>query len=293
MLFRLVLLVIAGILLVGGAFLWIDHINAETKMTEELNSVLPPKKSAAKPARGVKPEAARDTTALATTNTVTTTDSSVATAIGSQLNSLQNTIKNIPNQILPSAGDSHTQTEIVASRLALGSQSASTLPAITREQAQPLARESAGKADPFSPIEGFKPFPKNGERIIARAPRDSAENSAAHKVDLIPPPPPGAIPPAPPPILAGQQETLPVDELPAPPEKPSIARYLKVVGILGDRAFMAVTDANVRRANRLPKVLTVSPGDRVEFVSVIDVTDSAVTLEEDGHRVVKHISALR
>lgn len=286
MLFRLLLLVIAGTLLIGGAFLWINHINDETRMTEELNSVLPPKKIIAKPASSAQ---------TATTTTTTTTSTNVVTSIGNQINNLQNTIKSIPNPLLPNSADAKTQSnEVVAATLALNSQSAYALPAITRQQAEPLARESAGKTDPLSPIEGFKPFPKSGERDVAKTPGSKIrDDSSAHKVDLIPPPPPGSIPPPPPPILAGQGESLPLNELPAPPERPSIAQYLKVVGILGDRAFMTVTDANVRKANRLPKVLTVSAGDRVDYVNVIAVSDSAVTLEEDGHRVVKHISVLR
>lgn len=283
MLFRLVLLVIAGTLLIGGAFLWINHINDETRMTEELNNVLPPKKAAVNPPPSAVP------------NSGSHRSETVATSFTTQINNLQNTIKNIPNPLMPELPNAQNTGELVASKLALSSQSSEfALPAITRQQAEPLARQSAGKSDPLSPIEGFKPFPRSGQRTVTKLPGGKTDDGAAtHKVDLIPPPPPGAIPPPPAPLQAGQGESLPVDELPAPPERPSIAKYLKVVGVLGDRAFMAVTDANVRRANRLPKVLTVSPGDRVDFVSVIDVSDTSVTLEEDGHRVVKHISVLR
>lgn len=267
--------------------MWINHINDETRMTEELNNVLPPKKAVVKPA----PQAT-------TTTTSTTTTTNVVTSIGDQFNNLQNSIKNIPNPLMPAdqGAQKGESSQLIASKLALGSQSAEyALPAITRQQAEPLARQSAGKTDPLSPIEGldFKPFPRSGAREVTKVPGKTNDGSAAHKVDLIPPPPPGSIPPPPPPLLAGQGDSLPVNELPTPPERPSIAKYLKVVGILGDRAFMAVTDANVRRANRLPKVLTVSPGDRVDFVSVIAVSDSSVTLEEDGHTLVKHISVLR
>ena len=294
MLFRLVLLVIAGTLLIGGAFLWINHINDETRMTEELNNVLPPKKVAVKSSPvAVKPSS------VAATTTTTTTNTNVVTSIGNQINNLQDTIKNIPNALMPadSAAQKGDSSELVASKLALSSQSMGyALPAITRQQAEPLAKESAGKTDPLSPIEGlnYKPFPRSGAREVTRVPGAKNDNgNAAHKVDLIPPPPPGSIPPPPPPLLAGQGDSLPVNELPTPPERPSIAKYLKVVGILGDRAFMAVTDANVRRANRLPKVVAVSPGDRVDFVSVVAVSDNSVTLEEDGHTVVKRISVLR
>jgi len=298
MLFRLILLVTAGVLLIGGTFLWINHINDETRMTEELNNLLPPKRAVRK-----VPANATSTTTATAINTNKVIPGSPAGArpanhpmdpgiIGSSIAKLQDSLKEIPKHLMPAKEEKKVDsTEFAASKLALTTQSAYVLPATTREQAAPIARQDAGKTDPLAPVSGYSAFPSSGERKISK-PR--VEGNTGEKTGLIPPPPPGAIPPPPPPILPGPQgDSLPLSELPPPPEKPSIARHLKLVGILGDKAFMAVTDQNLRRTYRLPRTLAVSPGDRVDFLSVIAVSASSVTLEEEGERTVKHLSALR
>lgn len=290
MLFRLILLVTAGVLLIGGTFLWINHINDETRMTEEL-------------IRNV-PANAASTTAATAVNTSKVIPGPTAGAampanhpmdpgvIGSSIAKLQDSLKEIPKHLMPAEEEKNVDsTEFAASKLALTTQSAYVLPAITREQAAPIARQDAGKTDPLAPVSGYGAFPSSGERKIGKP---TEERRTGEKTGLIPPPPPGSIPPPPPPILPGPQgDALPISELPTPPEKPSIARHLKLVGILGDKAFMTVTDQNLRRTYRLPKTLAVSPGDRVDFLSVIAVSPSSVTLEEEGERTVKHLSALR
>lgn len=314
MLFRLILLVTAGVLLVGGAFLWINHINDETKIAEDNNS-LPVKHAqrlpinAGVPIASTTPGTTSNTSVGATsspvsigssttvtntktTNILTESIAGVPSALGSHLAKIQNTIKDIPNQLMAKEQEgTGDPNELTQAKLALTSRSAYAMPAITREQAAPLARESAGRADPMSPIDGFKPFPSSGGLAESR----STEDKHSHeKGSLIPPPPIGSIPPPPPAILSGAQgDTLPLNELPTPPERPSIAKHLKLVGILGDRAFMAVTDPYVRKVNRLPKTLAVSPGDRVDYLSVVSVSDTSVTLEEDGQRLVKHLASLR
>lgn len=300
MLLRLILLVTAGVLLIGGAFLWINHINDETRMAEELNAVLPPKRVAQKPAAAA---ATSTTTVTTTTSTNIITDSIAGVSktasqvmdpnsLGSNIAKLQNSLKEIPNHLMsPAEGEKTTSPEIAAAKLALSTQSAYALPAITREQAAPIARESAGKIDPLAPISGYRSFPTSGERRVSK---QDEEKHSGHKTGLIPPPPIDGIPPPPPPILSGAQgESLPLSELPTPPEKPSIAKHLKLVGILGDKAFMSVTDPNLRRTYRLPKTLALSAGDTVDFLNVIAVSSSSVTLEEEGERTVKHLAALR
>lgn len=285
--------------------MWINHINDETKMAEELNNVLPPRRIA-KQSQDV---AIGNTTTTVTATNMTTTSAKESTGnvdtspqsamapgfIGSHIAKLQNTIKDIPNQLMSSGtGSDATKVnpeDITASKLALNTQSAYALPALTREQAAFTARASAGKTDPLSPIVGFKQFPSLSASKISMT---ADGKLPKEKTEMIPPPPTGSIPPPPPPILTGQQgDSLPLSELPTPPEKPSIAKHLKLVGILGDRAFMTVTDPYVRKANHLPKTLSLSAGDRVDFLNVIAVTESAVTLEEDGQTVVKHLPLLR
>lgn len=280
--------------------MWINHINDETRMAEELNAVLPPKRVAQKPAAAA---ATSTTTVTTTTSTNIITDSIAGVsktasqvmdpnALGSNIAKLQNSLKEIPNHLMsPAEGEKTTSPEIAAAKLALSTQSAYALPAITREQAAPIARESAGKIDPLAPISGYRSFPTSGERRVSK---QDEEKHSGHKTGLIPPPPIDGIPPPPPPILSGAQgESLPLSELPTPPEKPSIAKHLKLVGILGDRAFMSVTDPNLRRTYRLPKTLALSAGDTVDFLNVIAVSSSSVTLEEEGERTVKHLAALR
>jgi hypothetical protein len=305
MLLRLILLVTLGVLLIGGAFLWIDRINDETRMAEKLNNVPPPRRIVKKPQ-----DVAVGNTTTTVKTTATTTNSSKESAsgvdnstksaidpgfIGSHIAKLQNTIKEIPNQLMSTGTGSNAENvdsdDQTASRLALDKQSAYALPALTRQQAAFTAKASAGKNDPLSPIFGFKQFPAFS---ASKTSINAGNKPPTEKTDMIPPPPAGSIPPPPPPILTGQQgDSLPLAELPTPPERPSIAKHLKLVGILGDRAFMTVTDAYVRKANHLPKTLSVSAGDRVDFLNVIAVTDNAVTLEEDGQRLVKHLPLLR
>lgn len=279
--------------------MWINHINDETRMTEQLNDVLPPRRAAKTPAKAASSIVSTTTT----TSTKIVADSSTGAtkaanqaidpnSIGSNIVKLQNSLKEIPDRLMSAQEDKKVdKAEITSTKLALASQSAYALPAITRDQAAPLARQSAGKVDPLAPIEGYGSFPSSGMRKVGKPGQIS---SSTEKTGLIPPPPPGSIPPPPPPILPGPQgDSLPLSELPTPPEKPSIAKHLKLVGILGDKAFMAVTDPSLRRTYRLPKTLAVSPGDRVDFLNVVAVSPSSVTLEEDGETTVKHLSALR
>lgn len=262
--------------------------------------MLPPKRVEQKP---VAAAATSTTTVTTTTSTNIITDSIAGVsktasqvmdpnAIGSNIAKLQDSLKDIPNHLMsPGETEKTTSPEISAAKLALSTQSAYALPAITREQAAPIARESAGKIDPLAPISGYRSFPTSGERRVSKA---EEEKHSSRKTGLIPPPPIDGIPPPPPPILSGAQgESLPLSELPTPPEKPSIAKHLKLVGILGDKAFMSVTDPNLRRTYRLPKTLALSAGDTVDFLNVIAVSSSSVTLEEEGERTVKHLSALR
>lgn len=327
MLFRLILLITAGVLLIGGAFLWINHINDETKIAEDNNS-LPVKHAQKLPVNAGAPTAATTTgnatsetttgaatsasstgaatngtaphgssttvtTTTKTTNMLSESIAGVPKALGTNIAKIQDTIRNIPSQLMSTEqkGAAVDPSELTQAKLSLSSRSAYAMPAITREQAAPLARRSAGKEDPLAPIDGFKPFPSMGGLTASKS---SDVSQSKDKTLHIPPPPEGTIPPPPPPILSGAQgDTLPLNELPTPPEKPSIAKHLKLVGILGDRAFMTVTDPYVRKANRLPRTLTVSPGDRVDYLSVIEVSPSSVTLEEDGQRLVKHLASLR
>ncbi len=171
MLFRLILLVTAGVLLIGGAFLWINHINDETKMAEELNSVLPPKRIAKKTSGRRNQQFHNDRNCdydyIQFVQRIYQRSCKLckvchgSSAIGINIAKLQNSIKDIPNQFMPTTTDPKKSSQSNSHPLGLHLilQSPSAFPAITREQASPLARVSAGKSDPLSPIIGFKQFP--------------------------------------------------------------------------------------------------------------------------------------
>jgi len=175
-------------------------------------------------------------------------------------------------------------------------------PATSRATAVEQARAGAGRPNPFSKIDGFRPFPSRGAAATAEpnsAPKSLAGKRAAIG-PFIPPPPPGvgAIPggigahesmtPPPPP-----EGTLAPNELPAPPEKPSIASKLKLVGIIGDRALFTFTDPILRAKMKWPKDLSLGTGEMFESVSVVNVTPDSVTLEEDGDRSVRELQRIR
>lgn len=168
------------------------------------------------------------------------------------------------------------------------------IPATTREFALEQARLGAGRTDPFTPFVGYKQFPTLKQMPVQQI-------AKKHVPAFVPPPPPaslGIIAPGaanhglitpPPPVSEG----VPISELPAPPERPSLASKLKLVGIVGDRALLACTDPVLRAESRLPACVSLGAGEQLETVSVVSVSADGVVLEEDGERETKELPRIR
>ncbi len=175
-----------------------------------------------------------------------------------------------------------------------------SVPATTRTEAVTRARIGAGRLDPFTPTAGMsKNLPLNGNSEIN-------PDHASKKVHL--PPPPkfsenGLLPPPPPGVVSlpntaaqaaneagrGVIET----DLPEPPEKPLIADKMKLVGLVGEKAFFTFTDAELRRANKYPSTVILATGEQFESVHLVSIEKSTVVLEEDGERITKELERIR
>lgn len=161
-----------------------------------------------------------------------------------------------------------------------------TLPATTRAAALEEAKAAAGRANPFSAIAPVASFPRGGELLAAKSKKSAA---APIRTNFVPPPPPTAVATPPP----GQSEELSVSELPAPPEKQSIASKLKLTAIIGDKAIFTFTDQMFRRQNHYARTLTLASGEQLDALTLVNVAPDSVTLEEDGERVTKALERVR
>jgi hypothetical protein len=180
------------------------------------------------------------------------------------------------------------------------------------QQAQIAARENAGRQDPFKYVSGYKPFPRASKEQVDSLGDDtmSGDDSGGPKFQnfiqhtknkiaqaskkqnmLVPPPPPMGESLAP--SSSGYSSGLPIDELPAPPTRPSIADKMKLVGVIGDRAIFKFSDNKSRMDNKWPKTITLAPGQKFESVSLVNVADTSVTLDEDGERSVKSLDPIK
>lgn len=167
------------------------------------------------------------------------------------------------------------------------------LPATPRLLAAQEARLGAGRNNPATRVDGFKPFPRYLGELAPTESGGPADASppVAEKTPFVPPPPPEATPSlGEPPSV---DEGLPLAELPAPPSKPSIANQMRLMAVIGDRVVLAFSDGQQRREHGWPKTVTLGPGDQFESVSVVSVGPDSVTLDEDGDRSVKTIDRLR
>jgi hypothetical protein len=130
-------------------------------------------------------------------------------------------------------------------------------------------------------------------------------NQASKKVHL--PPPPkfsenGLLPPPPPGVVLPNTAAQATSEagrgvtetdLPEPPEKPLIADKMKLVGLVGEKAFFTFTDSELRRANKYPSTVILATGEQFESVHLISIEKSTVVLEEDGERITKELERIR
>lgn len=175
------------------------------------------------------------------------------------------------------------------------------------DQARRTAKEALDKKDPFEVSLEAKPFPRSQK--IAEDPNQGKKK--VKQLELVPPPPTGAglgnfgdmpgphngfMPPAMGGGLAsGLASGLAISDLPYPPEKPSTLRYLKLTGIIGDKAVFHIKDQLTRRANHWPSDLTLATGQSFSGVKLVSVSakDEKVTLEEHGEMSDMYLPGLR
>ncbi|MBX9572569.1 MAG: hypothetical protein K2X77_26980 [Candidatus Obscuribacterales bacterium] len=187
---------------------------------------------------------------------------------------------------------------------------ANRFPATKREEASAEARQVAGRKDPMQPTLEHAQFPQ-WSKGVALASAD--EGSKAKDEGIKVPPPPPDVPasgtkeklqPPPPPPPSGGETALGgipggVDPgmLPMPPEKPSVAQFLKLTAIVGNKAVLSVP-ANVRSMTKWPATICLGPGEKIEdannaALSIVSVDADSVTIDEDGERQVKALPTIK
>lgn len=186
-----------------------------------------------------------------------------------------------------------------------------------REEAISAAKQVAGRQDPMAG--GFErpqyPSPWSliasaGGRTTVDDERDEQEKANKERLknktaggSFVPPPPPlkeRAVPPPPPASSAGaiaEAPSLPIDNLPMPPDKPLVSPGLRLSAIVGNKAMLAVP-LKLRMQNKWPAVICLGPGEKFEdpsngSFSVVSVDRDSVTMEEEQERSVKSLPPIR
>ncbi|HEY9787435.1 MAG TPA: hypothetical protein V6D17_18745 [Candidatus Obscuribacterales bacterium] len=274
---RLILLILGGGLLILGTYLWVHHgDNAD----QDSNIMAGNQRLDRKPAARSAPLASLD-------------PKKVVEKIGQPKQTIVNALPSPqtaqPNTSEPSAIpriDSSTDAAMRTIR-----------PAIDPREAAMQARMSTGRPNPFAPLTNFKPFPKSS--LVAELGRADSHKSDGANIpeSLVPPPPEGNFPPAPPAILPqgalASGDGLPVSDLPMPPARPSLAKDLKLVGMIGDKAILSATDRATREANRLPQAICLGPGQKFRDISLVAINNDEVVLEEGGQQTIKVLDPIR
>lgn len=202
--------------------------------------------------------------------------------------------------LLAASVQAQSSPQAPAAAQSTASETAVTMPATTRTQAQEQAKSDSGRSDPLAPVTGFKHFPSHDASLLAPDKLSPASKSAVVKKEeargglsasnpylKIPPPPPST------PSYPGSTNELPVSDLPAPPERPTLVNSIKLTGIVGNKAIFSVTDLSARLRNNWPKALSLGAGDHFESISVISVDADRAVIEENGERVDKRLERIR
>lgn len=149
-----------------------------------------------------------------------------------------------------------------------------------RVNAEVDARKGAGRKDPFVGITGLKPFPSHGASLDEEA---AAQSKSKH---LLVPPPPPVVHTYAPPVLAST-------DMPEPPSRPMLSHKVRLVAVLADRAVLKITDGRLRADNKWPSTITLGNGEKFESLEIVRVAPDSVTIEEDGERSVKTLERIR
>ncbi len=254
---RILLLILAGALLIGGVNVW---QNSQLAKQEEITAQVPTKFKRTK-TKKVRTESAKTAAA----------DFKIGAA-----EPLRPSLSG-PQTIPPTA-------TMPGSQQALPVESAppTKIAATGRTEAQSTARKNAGRKDPFIGITGLKPFPSHG---IAPEDEETPATTNKGKRLLVPPPPPVVQTYAPP--------SIPSTEMPEPPSRPMLSHKVRLVAVLADRAVLKITDGRLRQDNKWPQTITLGTGDKFESLEVVRVAPDSVTIEEDGERSVKTLERIR
>ncbi len=124
-------------------------------------------------------------------------------------------------------------------------------------------------------------------------PPDVPASGTKEKLQPPPPPPPSGGETA----LGGIPGGVDPGMLPMPPEKPSVAQFLKLTAIVGNKAVLSVP-ANVRSMTKWPATICLGPGEKIEdannaALSIVSVDADSVTIDEDGERQVKALPTIK
>ncbi len=160
--------------------------------------------------------------------------------------------------------------------------------ATTLNAARITARSSAGKADPFTPLD---------QVIKENEPKKAASKIPAFATGLsVPPPPPSVINP-----FGSHDESRPgqlnsgldLGELPMPPDNAGINHKVELVGIVGDRAIFAIKDSLLRRRHHWPRTFTLAIGQSFENLKLKAIKDESAVVEEDGQTFSKQMPVIK
>jgi len=314
---RLILIAVAGTLLLGGIGWWMTtQNNAADKADKQATKSVTPagQTTAANPANPATPGAAPSTASTAT-------PANPAAAPGAGTNGLTGLSGMMPDgATTPTPGAAPTPTAAAGANQLIASAPTTTTtttkttvvtkyPATKRPEAISAARQVAGREDPtvatFEKAQYPSPWSKAGAAGLGHKEGDS-QTASADDTTKVPPPPPKTEkePPAPPPPpstgggpASASAPEIPIDNLPAPPDKPMVTPSLKLTAILGNKAILSVP-MQLRTQNKWPAVICLGAGERFEdptngSFSVVSVDQDSVTIEEEQERSVKSLPQIK
>lgn len=257
---RIMLLILAGALLIGGVNVW---QNSQVAKQEEIISQMPRKKH-----QRVTVEKQTEVKQTVVTEFKTGAAEPLRPPVavaGQQTIPTTTTMTGTTQPLLPAAAPA-PPTKIAAT---------------ARSEAQVPARQNAGRKDPFLGITGLKPFPSHGITLE----EEETHTISKNKRMLVPPPPPV--------VQTYAHPSIPSTEMPEPPSRPMLSHKVRLVAVLADRAVLKITDIRLRHDNKWPATITLGTGDKFESLEVLRVAPDSVTIEEDGERSVKTLDRIR
>lgn len=295
---RLVLILAIGCILIGATYAWSSNLGGQQTEPDPLAQPLPIEIKKAQPRTTVKLGARPDSSIRAQASPAELVPAlAVASADGA-----------ISRKAEPGAPNELRGPEAVTSI----------------EAARQSAKASLGIRDPFEPLGQLQSFPRlpAGSGDTQQATRDkngklvktAIPGKNVPQLELVPPPPTGSgleqdlggmpgphngyMPPPIPgglPGGGGLSSGLALSDLPLPPEKPSVMRYLRLSGIIGDKAIFQVKDPLVRRANHWPEQITLGPGESFGTAHLVSVSakDEKAVMEEHGQTEELDLPSIR